>query len=272
MKNRIGISRTDDLNKLLQGRLCTMAFQPIVELRTKNIYGFEALLRGSNGTNLQSPGFLFNQEGYLDKECLLRLDTACIGSALRSGRELAKKHCLFLNVHFATLHYLSLHLDSFTRLLDELDINPANIVFEISERTDIRCVAEMEIYLRKFVRLGMQIAIDDIGASFNWIHHMLYVKPSYLKVDKAIIDNIDISRRKQALLRSLDLMANSMGMHLIVEGVENLRQSQLLNETGIAFAQGFRLGQPHPAETWIKNEKNGGYNDKSIHGENSQHL
>jgi EAL domain-containing protein (putative c-di-GMP-specific phosphodiesterase class I) len=252
MKNRIGISRTDDLNKLLQGRLCTMAFQPIVELRNKKIYGFEALLRGSNGTNLQSPGFLFNQEGYLDKECLLRLDTACIGSALRSGRELAKKHRLFINIHFATLHYLSLHIDSFMRLLNELDINPENIVFEISERTDVCCAAEIEIYLREFVRLGMQIAIDDIGASFNWIHHMLRVKPSYLKVDKAVIDNINISRRKQALLKSLNLMANSMAMHLIVEGVESLGQAQLLNETGITFAQGFWLGQPHPIETWMK--------------------
>jgi EAL domain-containing protein (putative c-di-GMP-specific phosphodiesterase class I) len=251
MKNMIGISRTDDLNKLLQGRLCTMAFQPIVELNTEKTYGFEALLRGSNGTNLQSPGFLFNQEGYLDKECLLRLDIACIGSALRSGRELAKKHCLFINVHFATLHYLSLHFDSFTRLLDELDINPANIVFEISERTDLSCVKEIEKYLREFVGLGMQIAIDDTGASFNWIHHMLRVKPLYLKVDKTIIDNIDISRRKQALVKSLNLMANSMGMHLIVEGVESLRQLQLLNETGVAFAQGFRLGHPHPAETWM---------------------
>ena len=253
MKNSIGISSTDDVNKLLQGRLCTMAFQPIVELHTEEIYGFEALLRGSNGTNLQSPGFLFNQEGYLDKECLLRLDTACIGSALRSGRELAQKHCLFINIHFATLRYLSLHLDSFTRLLDELDINPANIVFEISERTDLNCVTEIEKYLREFVRLGMQIAIDDTGASFNWIHHMLRVKPTYLKVDKAVIDNIDISRRKQALVKSLNLMANSMGMHLIVEGVESLRQLQLLNETGIAFAQGFWLGHPHPAETWMNN-------------------
>lgn len=253
MRDSLGISGTDDLNKLLQGRLCTMAFQPIVELRTEKIYGFEALLRGSNGTNLQSPGFLFNQEGYLDKECHLRLDTACIGSALRSGRELAKKHFLFINIHFATLHHLSLNLDSFTHLLDELGINPEHIVFEISEKTDSSRASEAEKYLREFVRLGIQVAIDDIGASFNWIHHMLGVKPLYLKVDKAIIDNIDISRRKQALLKSLNLMADSMGIHLITEGVESFGQSQCMNEIGIGFAQGFWLGHPYPAETWMNN-------------------
>ena len=247
------MSETDDLNALLQGRSCTMAFQPIVDLKTEKIHGFEALLRGSNGTILQSPDILFNKEGYLDKDSLLSLDTACIGSALRSGRELAKKHSLFINIHFATLHYLSLHLDSFMHLLDELVINPANIVLEISERTDLSRASEAEIYLREFVRLGIQVAIDDIGGSFNWIHHMLDVRPSYLKVDKAVIDNIEVSRRKQALLKSLNLMAYSMGIHLIAEGVESLGQSQLINELGIGFAQGFLLGHPRPAETWMNN-------------------
>ena len=90
MKDKLGISRTDDLKDLLNGGLCSMAFQPILELQSKKIHGFEALLRGSNGTSLPNPDILFNREGYLDNEILLRLDTACVGSALRSGRELAR--------------------------------------------------------------------------------------------------------------------------------------------------------------------------------------
>ena len=119
MKDKLGISRTDDLKDLLHGGLCSMAFQPILELQSKKIHGFEALLRGSNGTSLPNPDILFNREGYLDNEILLRLDTACVGSALRSGRELAKAHRLFINIHFSTLQALSVYLDSFSSLLKE---------------------------------------------------------------------------------------------------------------------------------------------------------
>jgi len=252
MKDKLGISRTDDLKELLHRGLCSMAFQPILELSSEKIYGFEALLRGSNGTSLPDPDILFNREGYLDNEILLRLDTACIGSALRSGRELAKTHRLFINVHFSTLQYLSLHLDSFLFLLKALDINPENIVFEVSEKTDLSSAVDVEKYLREFVKLGIQVAIDDIGGSFNWLHNMLEIKPSYLKVDKSFIYDINTSRRKHALVQSLHVMSGTMGLHIIAEGIENPGQLKVLNSIGVTFAQGFWFGKPEAAEKWLR--------------------
>ncbi len=220
--------------------------------RLKKFTGFEALLRGSNGTSLPNPDILFNQEGYLDNEMLLRLDMACVGSALRSGRELAKTHRLFINIHFSTLQSLFGHLDSFSSLLRDLDINPENLVFEISEKTDLACAVDVEKYLREFVKLGIQVAIDDIGGSFNWLHNMLDIKPSYLKVDKSFIHDIDTSRRKHALVQSLHVMSGTMGLHLIAEGIENPGQVTVLNNIGVGFAQGFWFGKPQAAETWLR--------------------
>ena len=252
MDYKLGINRTDDLNELLKSGLCSMAFQPIFELQSEKIYGFESLLRGSNGTSLPNPDILFNREGYLDNEILLRLDTACIGSALRSGRELAKTHRLFINVHFSTLQYLSLHLDSFLYLLKNLDINPENIVFEVSEKTDLSSAVDVEKYLREFVKLGIQVAIDDIGGSFIWLHNMLNINPSYLKVDKSFIHDINTSRRKHALVQSLHVMSGTMGLHIIAEGIENPGQLQVLNSIGVTFAQGFWFGKPEAAEKWLR--------------------
>jgi len=252
MKDKLGINRADDLGDLLHSGLCTMAFQPIFKLPTEKIYGFEALLRGTNGTPLPNPDMLFNQEGYLDNEMLLWLDTACVGSALRSGRELAKTHCLFINIRFSTLQSLSCYLDSFSSLLRDLDINPENLVFEISEKTDLASAVDVEKYLRKFVKLGIQVAIDDIGGSFNWLHNMLDIKPSYLKVDKSFIHDIDTSRRKHALVQSLHVMSGTMGLHLIAEGIENPGQVAVLNNIGVGFAQGFWFGKPQAAETWLR--------------------
>ena len=251
MNDKLGIRKTDDLNELLHSGLCTMAYQPILELKTKKTYGFEALLRGSNGTPLPNPDSLFNN-GHLPPEVLLRLDMACVGSALRSGRELAKTHHLFINIHSFTLYHLSLNLGSFAGILEELHIDPERIIFEISERTDLSCVPEVEKNLREFMKLGIQAAIDDIGASFNWLHHMLNTMPAFLKVDRSFIHDIIASRRKQALVRSLNLMSGAMGLRLVAEGVEDQQQAQMLGEIGVAFAQGYLFGRPQPAESWVK--------------------
>ena len=249
MQDKLCLGRTDELAELLQRGSCTMAFQPVVELRSEKIYGFEALLRGVNGFSFLSPGFLFTQ-GYLTSESLLRLDTACIGSALRLGRNLAEKNCLFINIQLGTLRHLSMHPDGFLHLLDKLRINPGNIVLEISERTDLSFAVEVERHLRDFVKFGIQVAIDDIGGSFNWLHNMLDIKPSYLKVDKAFICEINSSRRKHALVQSLNIMCGTMGLHMIAEGIESPLQAKVLNEIGVTLAQGFWFGRHLSAEEW----------------------
>jgi len=244
-----GLSSGDDLKEILYAGTCNMVYQPILELRSKKIYGYEALLRGMGGVELPSPEHLFSN-GYLPADILVKLDMCCVGSSLRAGSELAKEGRLFINIHAATLCQLALNLEAFKNLLAELGIRPEKIVFEISERTDLRCAPEVEKNLREFVSLGIRIAIDDIGSSFNWLHHMLDTRPSYLKVDKAFISDCNASRRKQALVRSLNMMAGTMGLQLVAEGIENARQAALLSDIGVSLVQGYWFGRPQPAYVW----------------------
>jgi EAL domain-containing protein (putative c-di-GMP-specific phosphodiesterase class I) len=255
MRDKLGFKQNDDVNQLLYRGGCTMAYQPIQELQTGKVYGYEALLRGSNGTPLPQPEALFSNRGYLSDELLLRLDVSCIGSALRGGRDLAADHRLFINLHASTLQHLSSNFGAFEGLLRELQIDPRHIVLEISERTDLVFAVDVEKNLREFVDVGIEVAIDDIGASFNWLHHMLNTKPAFLKVDKVFVADIDTSRRKQALVRSLHLMSQAMGLRLIAEGIENSAQLQSLSTMGIAFAQGYWFGHPAPAEEWMGGKK-----------------
>ena len=251
MEEKFAFGKDADLQELLETGPCTMAFQPILEIPSGKVHGFEALLRGSNGTSFPAPDRFFNWPGYLENEVLLRLDTACVGSALRSGRDLAKKHRLFINIHFHTLRHLSDHIPSFVRLLDRLDISPSHIVFELSEETDPSVFADVEHYLVGFIELGVEVAIDDIDGSFDWVHHMLAAKPSYLKVDRSLIHDIDVSRKKHALVKSLNTMSTAVGLHLIAEGIEHEGQVKAMREIGVVFAQGFWYGRPSEAKAWL---------------------
>jgi EAL domain-containing protein (putative c-di-GMP-specific phosphodiesterase class I) len=233
---------------LLQG-VFTMVFQPIVETQTGKIMGFEALMRGTRLSPTESPERLFSEMGCPDD--LLQLDIGCIGSALRSGRVLASNYRIFINAHSVTLRELALNFDAFLKLLQDLGINPDRIVFEISEKTDQAGASAIQGYLGEFIKSGIRIAIDDVGDSFKWLHHMLHTKPTYLKVDRSHIHGINVSTRKQALVRSLHLMCCEMGLKVIAEGIESHEQLCMLNTIGIPFAQGFWCGRPESVDGWI---------------------
>ncbi|HYA32354.1 MAG TPA: EAL domain-containing protein [Thermodesulfovibrionales bacterium] len=244
--------KKDEAAELFCKGSCTMEYQPILELGSGKTFGFEALLRGMNGTPVPFPEPLFSAEAQRSDGNLLRLDLSCVGSALRHGRELSRDHTLFINAYAQTLQYLSCNVSLLVQLLTELGIDPRKIVFEISEKTDLAFARNVEKSLCSLVELGVHVAIDDIGGSFNWLHHMLNMKPAFLKVDKAFIYDIHLSKRKQALVRSLNLMCQAMGLQVIAEGIEGPKQLQFLNEIGVAYAQGFWFGNPGAAGPWVK--------------------
>jgi EAL domain-containing protein (putative c-di-GMP-specific phosphodiesterase class I) len=239
------------VRELLKRGFYSMAFQPVWETTTNRILGFEALLRGPVGTPLDNPRRLFHQKGYLSKELLLRLDLACIGSAIRSGRLLAPHGLLFINAHGETIWHLTRRQHDLFQLFDQLEIAPDQVVFEVSESTEKAHARLIARSLRPFRERGIKIALDDIGVRHPWLHHILWLEPDFLKVDRAFVDGVDSSEKRQKLLVGLLKMTEHIGAQLIVEGVATEREWNCVRELGIPYAQGFWLGIPDVAEKWL---------------------
>jgi EAL domain-containing protein (putative c-di-GMP-specific phosphodiesterase class I) len=249
----------ESITVLLMRGFYSMVFQPILHTSSVTPLGFEALLRGPVGTPLAAPGRLFNQEGYIDVELLSRLDMACIGSALRTGRMLASEGLLFVNIHGHTVPHFS--PDAFLKLLDDTGIDPGQVVFELSERTNQDHVREIAKKLREFRRWGVKLALDDVGSRYPWLMHMLWLEPEFVKADRNLIQGVDTHPRKQDLLEGLTIFSKKMGARLIAEGVETNREYSALTEVGVPLVQGFLLGRPKTAEHWLKPEN--GYTTQS---------
>jgi EAL domain-containing protein (putative c-di-GMP-specific phosphodiesterase class I) len=256
MNANLGLKQGNDVAELLSRGACDMAFQSIRDLKSGRVYGYEALLRGINGIPLPCPESVFGRNTYLSEEILLRLDIACIGSALRSGEALAKNARLFINVHARTLSYLSEHLPAFFGALEQFQISRDAVVFELSELTDPGHAVRVEQDLKEFVDRGIEVAVDDVGFSFTWLHHMLHTKPSYIKIDKAYVAGITQSRRMHALVESLHRMCGVMGVQTVPEGIEAPEQLEVLRGIGIGLGQGFLFERPKPAEQWLAGEEN----------------
>lgn len=236
-----------------------MFFQPIVELESEKVYGYEALLRGRGGYHVTDREELFGRRGCLGKEEFVKTDMACLGSALRGGSKLAGEHFLFLKVHACTLLELSKNKDVFTGLLGALDISPDRLVLEVSERTDYSCIAMLGEVVPGFLKMGLRMAVEDIGTSLRWFHHMLCVKPMFLKLHRSFVTELETNGKRKAVTRSIDVMTKKVGMSVIAEGVEDARVIEALNFRALTYGQGFLYGKPEPAGRWLPGgEEKGG--------------
>ncbi|MBI5189400.1 MAG: EAL domain-containing protein [Nitrospirae bacterium] len=244
----LGTSEIADVNGLLCRGFYSTAFQPILHTGTRSQFGFEALLRGPAGTPLAMPARVFDYCEAGDPSLLLRLDKACIGSAVRTARLLPQEEQLFINIHGNTA--LTLSPVIFMRLLEELGIDPGRIIFEISERTSEKNIREVAVKLAAFRAHGIRVALDDVGVGHPWLSHLLWLEPDFVKLDRALITGIDGNLRQKRLVGALVPMVDRMGATLIAEGIETPEEHEALVELGVALVQGYYFGMPMPADMY----------------------
>ncbi len=236
------------VTNLLRHGFYSTVFQPIVDAAGGSPFGYEALLRGPEGTPFESPGPLFNREGELSGNVLLQLDMACVGSALRTARLLHPESKLFINILSSTLLEISNDLPGLHGLLSELDISPSRILFEISESTGEENTMEVARCAKLFRRDGFGFALDDIGVRSPYLYHILWLEPEFIKLDRTFIKDVDSFDRKRDLVEGIVLMASKMGASLVVEGVESKQEYETLKGLGVGYMQGFLFGRPVGAE------------------------
>jgi len=232
---------------LLQRGFHSVVFQPIRRLSNGSLFGFEALMRGPVGTPLAEPSQIF-REGALARPLLHQLDIACFYSAVRLGRLVASQHRLFINMHGETLLRSVSATDELFSLLDTLRIPPSQLVIEISEMTDRSHVRAIGRSLRRVRANGASIALDDIGSRYAWLHHMLWLEPDFLKLDRSFVRGVARSQRRRDLIAGMIDFARRSGADVIAEGIEHDEELETLRGCGLSLGQGYLLGIPLPAQ------------------------
>jgi EAL domain-containing protein (putative c-di-GMP-specific phosphodiesterase class I) len=244
-------ARHAEVHQLLRRGFYSIAFQPIYKLTNGSVFGFEALLRGPEGTLLAQPAKIFNSPR-IDKALMHEIDTACILAAVRTGRDLARGHALFVNVHGETLFRFAKRMADLLELLDILQIPASRLVLEVSETTDKTHVRSIARSIEPLRKRGMRIALDDVGARYAWLHHMLWLQPEFLKIDRIFVSNLHRCAQKRKLIEAIAGMAQTMEASVIVEGVEREQERDVVESLGIEFGQGYLMGRPLPAQHWMK--------------------
>jgi EAL domain-containing protein (putative c-di-GMP-specific phosphodiesterase class I) len=236
--------RRQRLFELVLSRRITSVYEPIVEVETRTVFGYEALARGPEGSELHSPRALFAMA--TEQDLLFQLDCLCRQSGLRGARDLPGGAKLFLNVRPTTIHDPAFRAESISKTLEACGLRPSDMVFEISEQESIGNFAIFREVRDYYRRLGFQIALDDTGAGHASLEAVMELSPDFIKVDRAFVHGIDQDPARQELLRALRSVADRIGARIIGEGLDTLEELSTLGGLGIPFGQGWLFGKPTP--------------------------
>ncbi len=212
-------------------------FQPIVSLGSGEVVMVEALTRFKSGDE-RSPGHSFQEAAELGLS--LELDIVAIKVALATiGRSPLVDATLSLNVSPETL--LSPRLGA---LLEGVD--PQRLVLELTERTRINDYTAIKDALDDLRPDGVRLAIDDAGAGFSSLRHILDLMPDLIKLDVSLSRHIDTDTARRALATGLISFAREIGAKIVAEGIETEAELETLRELGVDYGQGYYLARPAP--------------------------
>jgi EAL domain-containing protein (putative c-di-GMP-specific phosphodiesterase class I) len=225
----------DEIHRFLSGEGLSMAFQPIVDIETWTIAGYEALAR-FRSIPLRGPDEWFAEAMTL--ELGLQLELAAIRQALAALPSLPETAYLSVNCSHRTA--------STVELRDILTAAAPRIVVEITEHDAVDDYERLGDALSSLRARGIRIAIDDAGAGFASLRHTLLLAPDIVKVDISLTRDIDSDRGRRALASALISFADEMGMTIVAEGIETEAELATLRELGVRFGQGYYLSEPKP--------------------------
>lgn len=228
-------ARRDEIRRFVAGEGVSMVFQPIVDLETREVAGWEALAR-FRSIPLRPPDRWFAEAVVL--ELGVQLELATIRQAIAMVPRLPED--VYLSVNCSQRAARS------AEMLTILAPVARRVVVEITEHEAVDDYDELSLALEELRTRGVRVAIDDAGAGFASLRHTLLLAPDIVKVDISLTRAIDQDRGRRALASALISFADEMGMAIVAEGIETEAELRTLRDLGVAFGQGYFLAEPGP--------------------------
>jgi EAL domain-containing protein (putative c-di-GMP-specific phosphodiesterase class I)/CheY-like chemotaxis protein len=228
--------RRDRVRGLLHGDAIQIVYQPIFDLLDGSVAGMEALARFDVEPSLPPDTWFAEAEAVgLARD----LEVAALHASLRAFAQIPPGAFLALNASptFAVAPELR---DAI------LGVPGERIVLEVTEHSPVADYEALSANLGALRELGVRVAIDDVGAGFASLRHVLRLDPDLIKLDMSLTHAIDTDDNRLALAAALISFASHIGADVVAEGVETTEELSALRDAGVGFAQGFLLALPEP--------------------------
>ena len=220
---------------IIERRSFTPVFQPIVDITTDAVMGFEALTRFTDGV---APDARFVEAAALGLGPAL--EAATVEAALAAAVSLPAHAWLDLNVSPEFV----LERNALRGILRRH--RGRRVVLEVTEH---EVVADYQAFRAAITGVDprLELAVDDAGAGFASLRHILELRPAFVKLDRWLVADLETDEARQAMIAGVMHFARSTGCRIVAEGVETEAERGALLTLGVRLAQGYLLGRPNPA-------------------------
>ncbi len=230
----------------------SLQYQPQIDVQTRMTCGMEALLRWNSGElGSVSPGEFI--EVAEQTGIITRLGTWVLRQAIDDYQRLAQfgMSPATLSVNLSRKQFDSTTMISdIERLLDETGFDPSRLCLEITETALFNDSTQLRTMLNKLTSMGMKLAIDDFGVGYSSLLELRDFPISEVKIDRAFVMDVTTNRNSQEIIRAIVNIADSIGAHVVAEGIETKEQFDKIAELGCDRAQGYYLCMPMEATTF----------------------
>jgi len=238
-----------ELKQLIRDEAIRTVWQPVVEMSSGAVFGYEALARGPKDSLFEMPRAMFALSGRVGAAG--DLDRLCRAAAIREGAQVAADRKLFVNVLPSTLRDPEWRHGAVSVLLAAAGRKPEDVVVEVSERAVGHDAESLAIACSGLREDGFALALDDVGTGRDGGEALDRLRPDYLKVDASVVRGIDKNLVKQEIFATIARQGGAVGAQVVAVGVESAGEAETVRAMGTLYAQGYHYAGPAPRERWV---------------------
>ncbi len=231
------------LDDIIENCSLTAVFQPIIEMKSGAIMGYEGLIRGPSDSPLHSPVALLRAAEACGR--LFEIERTCRKVTLESFVKLNLSGRLFLNISPECLIEPLFRDGETLRLINSLGINPDRIIIELTETQPTYDYPLLRDAVNHYREMGFRVAIDDLGEGFSNLRLWSELRPDFVKIDMHFVQGINQDSVKHQFVSSIQQIAEKTETRVIAEGIETFAELAVIKNLGIALGQGYLIGRPN---------------------------
>jgi EAL domain-containing protein (putative c-di-GMP-specific phosphodiesterase class I) len=234
------------IREIIKNKLVEIYFQPIVSIRSKRLYAFEALTRCTYHNEDIPPNVLFDLANKANLS--LELDVLTRNKSIEKFKEYYLKNndlLLFLNFESSLINNFDKKIKAscFTKTIKKFGIPYKNFMIEIKE-DEIENTQALEEFCAYYRELGFTIALDDFGTGNSTFNRINVIKPDLIKIDKSLFQNIKDNQINKEIIKSIAKMSHNLGIRVLAEGVEDSDAVCVAMKSYINLFQGYYFCKP----------------------------
>jgi diguanylate cyclase len=237
-----------DLRQTVARKELRLVYQPLKEIRTGKIVGFEALLRWKHSTRGDVPPADFIPIAE-ETGAILPIGEWVLREACREAASWTEPLTVAVNVSAVQIHNADFaHLVH--EILFQTGLTPSRLELEVTETALVRDLNRAVATLRRIKMLGVRIAMDDFGTGYSSLSNLRAFPFDKIKIDRSFIKSVNVNDQASAIVRSVLGLGRALGLPVLAEGVESVAELDFLDKESCDEAQGYLLGRPADIQTF----------------------